>query len=71
MQIFTLKASQTKIKVHLISCVLKFIEEELKIKTTAIKNAAKRPSNAEHLTNNKDGANKHKISKLNKINHCF
>ena len=47
---------KTSIKEHLPACVLKLIEKEPEIKTTATKNAAKRSSVAEHLINSRDCA---------------
>ena len=62
---------KTRIKEHLPAYVLKFIEEEPQIKTTATKNAAKRSSIAEHLINNRDCTRKHKISRFKMINRCI
>ena len=50
--------------------MLKFIEKEPEIKTTATKNAAKRSSVAEHLINSRDCARKYDISKFKIIHHC-
>ena len=50
--------------------MLKFIEEEPEIKTTATKNETKRFSVAVHLMNNRDCARKYEISRFFKIHHC-
>ena len=55
---------KTRKKEHLLAFVLKFIEKQPEIKTTATKNAAKRSSVAEHLINNRDCARKYDISRF-------
>ena len=47
----TLSHFNARIKEHLPGCIMKFIEEEPEIKTTATKNTAKRFSTAEDLIN--------------------
>ena len=50
--------------------MLKFIQKETKIMTTATKNAAKRFSVAEHLVNNRDCATKYDLSRFKITHHC-
>ena len=50
--------------------MLNVIKKEPNIKTTAVKNAAKRSSVAEHLINNRDCSGKYDISRFKIIHHC-
>ena len=61
---------KARMKKYLPPCVLKIIEEDPEIKTTATKNAAKRSSVAENLINNRDCARKYEVSRLKIVHHC-
>ena len=61
---------KTRIKEHLPACVLKFIEKEPEIMTTATKNVIKRSSVAEHLVNNRECAKEYDLSRFKIIHHC-
>ena len=50
--------------------MLKFIEKEPEIMTTATNNAAKRSSVAEHLVNNSECAKKYDLFRFKIIHHC-
>ena len=50
--------------------MLKLIEKEPEIMTTATKNTAKRSSVAEHLVNNRECAKKHDLFRFKIIHHC-
>ena len=61
---------KTKIKEHLPTFVVKFMEKEPKSMTIAPENASKRSSVAKHLVNNRECAKKYDLSRFKIIHQC-
>ena len=60
----TLRHLKTRIKEHLPTCVVKFIEKEPKIMTIATENATKISSVADNLVNNKECSKNYDLSRF-------